>query len=126
MVFTSYIFVFYFLPLVLAGYYALPARSSTRNAWLLVTSYVFYGWWNPWFVLLMMFVTVVNYVCGLMIAQPDASARQRRWSLAAAVILSLGLLCFFKYFGFLQTNLNLILSMFGESGVRVWNIILPI
>src|SRR5205823_6249259 len=50
MVFTSYIFVFYFLTLALAGYYALPARSTWRNAWLLLTSYVFYGWWNPWFV----------------------------------------------------------------------------
>ena len=38
MVFTSYIFVFYFLTLVLAGYYALPARSTWRNAWLLVTT----------------------------------------------------------------------------------------
>jgi D-alanyl-lipoteichoic acid acyltransferase DltB (MBOAT superfamily) len=63
MVFTSYIFVFYFLTLVLGGYYALPARPTWRNAWLLVTSYVFYGWWNPWFVPLLFFVTAVNYVC---------------------------------------------------------------
>lgn len=60
MVFTSYIFVFDFLPLVLAGDYALPARSTWRNAWLLIPCYVFYGWWNPWFVLLMLFVTVVG------------------------------------------------------------------
>src|SRR5205814_7508343 len=109
MVFTSYIFVFYFLPLVLAGYYALPARSTARNAWLIVMSYVFYGWWNPWFVLLMLFVTGVNYVCGLLIARPGASAQERRSSLISAVVLSLGLLCFFKYFGFLQTNLNHVL-----------------
>ena len=126
MVFTSYIFVFYFLPLVLAGYYALPARSSARNAWLLVMSYVFYGWWNPWFVLLMLFITAVNYGCGLLIARPGATPRQRRSSLAAAVVLSLGLLCFFKYFGFLQMNLNSLLGLFGQNGVRLWNIVLPI
>ncbi len=126
MVFTSYIFVFYFLPLVLAGYYALPARSAWRNAWLLITSYVFYGWWNPWFVLLMLGVTVVNFVAGRLIAHHGASARQRWWSVTAAIVLSLGLLCFFKYFGFLQTNLNHVLAAFGAEGVRVWQIVLPI
>ena len=42
MVFTSYIFIFYFLPAVLLIYYLLPAR---RNIFLLLASYVFYGWW---------------------------------------------------------------------------------
>ena len=126
MVFTSYLFVFYFLPLVLAGYYALPARSGWRNAWLLLASYVFYGWWNPWFVLLMAGVTAVNYVCGRLIARPGATPGQRRWSLASAVVLSLGTLCFFKYFVFLQTNLNHILAAFGVGGVPVWQVVLPI
>ena len=126
MVFTSYIFVFYFLPIVLAGYFALPARSAWRNAWLLITSYVFYGWWNPWYVLLMFAVTVVNYVCGLSISRPGATSRQRRAAVAAAVILSLGLLCFFKYFSFFQVNLNHVLWALGAGGVPVWQIILPI
>jgi hypothetical protein len=126
MVFTSHIFVFYFLPLVLAGYYALPARSTWRNAWLLLTSYLFYGWWNPWFVLLMFFVTTVNYACGRLIARPGATARQRRAAVTAAIVVSLGLLCFFKYCGFFQTNLNHVLAAFGAGGVRVWRIILPI
>lgn len=126
MVFTSHIFVFYFLPLVLAGYYALPARSTWRNAWLLLTSYLFYGWWNPWFVLLMFFVTAVNYACGRLIVRPGATARQRRAAVTAAIVVSLGLLCFFKYCGFFQTNLNHVLAAFGAGGVRVWRIILPI
>jgi alginate O-acetyltransferase complex protein AlgI len=125
-VFTSYLFVFYFLPLVLAGYYLLPARSAWRNGWLLVTSYIFYGWLNPWFVLIMMGITIVNYVFGRLIAAPDASERKRRWSLAAAVVLSLGSLCFFKYFTFAETNLNHLLHAFGMDGVRVMEVILPI
>ena len=82
MVFTTHIFVFYFLPLVLAVYYALPwllrgrggkeeTLSQARNLWLLAMSYVFYGWWNPRFILLMFFVTVVNYGCGHLIARAE-------------------------------------------------------
>lgn len=126
MVFTSYIFVFYFLPAVLAGYYALPARSAWRNLWLLLTSYLFYGWWNPWFVLLMFFVTAVNYASGLLIARPGASERQRRAAVTAAIVVSLGLLGFFKYCGFFQANMNHVLACLGAEGVRVWQIILPI
>ena len=126
MVFTSHIFVFYFLPLALAGYYALPAHSTWRNAWLLLTSYIFYGWWNPWFVLLMFFITAVNYACGRFIARPGADLRQRKAAVTLAIVSSLGLLFFFKYCGFFQTNLNHLLAAFGADGVRVWQIILPI
>ena len=89
MVFTSYIFVFYFLPLVLAGYYALPARSTWRNPWLLITSYVFYGWWDPWFVLLMLFITAVNFACGRLVSRPALDARRRWWILVVTVSISL-------------------------------------
>ena len=78
MVFTSYLFVIYFLPLVLTGYYALPARSTVRNAWLLVMSYIFYGWWNPWFVLLMLFVTVVNSCFRRLLRRRSWSCFRRR------------------------------------------------
>jgi alginate O-acetyltransferase complex protein AlgI len=126
MVFTSYTFIFYFLPLVLAGYYALPARSTWRNAWLLVTSYVFYGWWNPWFVLLMLFITVVNYTCGRMLTRPGASRRDRWWNVTLTVVISLGLLCFFKYWVFFQTNFNDVLGWFGQDPLPVWQVALPI
>jgi alginate O-acetyltransferase complex protein AlgI len=126
MVFTSYIFVFYFLPFVLAGYYALPARSTWRNAWLLVTSYIFYGWWNPQFVLLMLFVTAVNYVCGRLLMRPGATARDRWWNVTITIAVSLGLLCFFKYWVFFQTNLNYVLGWFGPGPLPVWQVALPI
>jgi alginate O-acetyltransferase complex protein AlgI len=126
MVFTSYIFVFYFLPLVLAGYYALPERSSWRNAWLLITSYIFYGWWNPWFVLLMLFITAVNYACGRLLTRSGASARERWWNVTITIIISLGLLCFFKYWVFFQTNLNYVVGWFGQDPLPVWQVVLPI
>ncbi len=126
MVFTSYIFIFYFLPLVLAGYYLLPERSAWRNAWLLVTSYIFYGWWNPWFVLLMLFVTAVNYACGRLLMRSGASKRDRWWNVTVTIVISLGLLCFFKYWVFFQTNLNYVLGWFGQDPLPVWQVALPI
>jgi len=137
MVFSTYIFVFYFLPAVLLLYYLLgwlsaaigiPASnlSRARNALLLLASYIFYGWWNPWFILLMLFVTVVNYFGGWMIGRPGASHRKRTLALVASVILSLGTLGFFKYFMFFQTNLNHLLGWLGAGTVRVLRITLPI
>ncbi len=137
MVFSTYLFIFYFLPLLLAIYYALSwllqaAGASTdlisraRNLWLLVMSYIFYGWWNPWFILLMLFVTVVNYVCGWLIARPKASPRQRFWSVTAAVVISLATLAFFKYFTFFQLNVNGILEELGVASVPIVQVILPI
>ncbi len=137
MVFTTHIFVFYFLPTVLLVYYALPyllnvvglgaeRASPARNGFLLLASYVFYGWWNPWLILLILSVTVVNYVCGRLTARPGASRRQRLGSVVTAVCVSLGTLGFFKYFMFFETNFNHVLGWWGAEGVRVLQIALPI
>ena len=63
MVFSSPLFVFAFLPLVLAVYYLLPRR--VRHLGLTALSYLFYGWTNPLFMVLMATSTVVDYLCGL-------------------------------------------------------------
>ena len=63
MVFTSHVFLFYFLPLVLAVYYLLPFRA--RTALIAVSSYVFYGWANPIWAAIMFFGSSVDYVCGI-------------------------------------------------------------
>ena len=136
MVFTTYIFVFYFLPIVLVLYYGLPwlagvgglsrqGMSRGRNAFLLAASYVFYGWWDPWFLLLMLAVTAANYCCGVVIGRPGASPRLRFWGLTAAIVISLGTLAFFKYFMFFQANLNHVRAWLGADAVRVLQITLP-
>ena len=108
MVFSSHIFVFYFLPVCLLIYYLLPAR---RNLFLLVASYAFYGWWEPWFVFLMLAATVVNYACGGVIAASRDRPARARAALTVSVVASLGLLGFFKYAVFVQTNVSAMLGL---------------
>jgi alginate O-acetyltransferase complex protein AlgI len=136
MVFTTYLFVFYFLPLVLLVYYSLLGSgrglgaavggvSLALNAFLLLVSYIFYGWWNPWFIPLMLGITVVNYLCGRIIGRPEAGPRLRYWGVTTAIVLSLVMLGFFKYFMFLEINLNHLLGWLGADPVRVLEITLP-
>lgn len=128
MVFSSYIFIFCFLPLALLGYYLLPgarAPHGKRNFFLLCVSYVFYGWSNPWFILLMLTATAINYVCGKVIAT-SSSERTRKTSLVASVVASLSMLGFYKYFMFLQHNVSLVLTWFGLEVVQWLDIVLPV
>ena len=123
MVFTSNIFLFYFLPIVLVVYYLLPRR---RNSILTISSYVFYGWWEPWFVLLMVASTLLDYVCGGIIAAPGATQARRRTALVAAIAGDLGMLMFFKYYTFTAENLNRLLGVFGAGALPVLAVTLPI
>jgi alginate O-acetyltransferase complex protein AlgI len=124
MVFTSNVFIFYFLPLVLLLYYVLPFRY--RNALLTLAAYVFYGWHKPWFVLLMMYSTVCDYYAARIIAAPRSSPRLRKGTLAVAVINNLLLLAYFKYGVFAQENANWLLQVLGQQGFRIMQITLPI
>ncbi len=122
MAFTSHIFLFYFLPPVLLIYYLLPAG---RNLFLLAAGYVFYAWFQPWFALLLLAATVIGYAGGTAIARA-ADERRKQRIFITAVGASLALLGFFKYFTFLQANLNAVLEFCGFSPGPVWNIPLPV
>jgi alginate O-acetyltransferase complex protein AlgI len=137
MVFTTYLFVFYFLPLALLVYFTIAASGRVvgappervclwLNAFLLVASYTFYGWWEPWFILLMLGVTVVNYISGRIIGHPGTSRRLRKVVVTAVITASLGTLGFFKYFMFCAENLNHVLGWLGASALPVLEVALPI
>ncbi|MEY2505567.1 MAG: alginate O-acetyltransferase complex protein AlgI, partial [Verrucomicrobiota bacterium] len=119
MVFSSHIFVYYFLPLVLLGYYALArAPQRWRNFWLILTGYTFYGWAEPRFMPLMFATTFVDWLVSLIIAHdtwqfwrvlhkpvqqlPRSTPRTRtqRHAILISVLLNLATLGFFKYFNF--------------------------
>src|SRR5687768_8022748 len=124
MVFTTHIFVFYFLPLFLLFYFSLPFRW--RNLWITLASYVFYGWWEPWFVLLMLFTTVMDFIWGQVITRPGATHAQRKGAVVACVVTNLTLLGFFKYYMFAAETLNQMLSVMGTRQFAVMQVILPI
>ncbi|MGF1530591.1 MAG: MBOAT family O-acyltransferase [Puniceicoccaceae bacterium] len=97
MVFSSIVFIFYFLPLALAACLLVPLRL--RNFCLTFVSYLFYGWANPAFVVLMFGTSLVSWYAGREMAATDSPGSRRRW-LWVGLIASLGSLGFFKYFNF--------------------------
>ncbi|MES2342457.1 MAG: MBOAT family O-acyltransferase [Pseudomonadota bacterium] len=104
MLFASPTFLFVFLPLCLAAYFAGPSVRA-KNAILLAASLVFYGWGEPVFVMLMAAMTGVNYAAALAIDARDGTARRR--ALALAVGINLLALAVFKYAGFIALTLGL-------------------
>jgi alginate O-acetyltransferase complex protein AlgI len=126
MSFASHIFVFYFLPLVLLGYCLIPQNPRfLRTAFLLIASYVFYGWLNPWFVALLFGASGVNYILSIRMTQCEGKY-VRRILITIAVTINLGLLAFFKYVVFFQENLNHVLRFSGSDTMPVLRMVLPV
>jgi len=124
MVFTTHIFVFYFLPLVLLVYFNLPYRW--RNFFITFVSYIFYGWWKPWFVILMMISTIMDFVWARVIARPGAGPRSRKAAVLACCATNLGFLGFFKYYMFSVESLNSLMQLVGQPAFRILSVTLPI
>ncbi len=106
MVFSSLLFMFIYLPVVLAVYYIVPPKR--RNVWLFVVNLVFYGWGEPVYILLMLFSIVINFVSGRLVAKHLADDRRARRIIVVTVIVNLAMLVFFKYFDFIAENLSFI------------------
>jgi len=104
MVFSSIIFIFYFLPIFLLGYYL----SGWRTAALLAGSAAFYVWGEGPYIFLLAALILVNFAGSRVLAAAEGPGR-RRAILTGLVVLDLGVLGVFKYAGFLAQNLNLIL-----------------
>ena len=102
--FSSLPFLFGFLPLTLALYFAAPPRW--RNLVLLLTSLVFYGWGEPVYLGIMVLSILIDYTHGLLVERYCSRDKLARWFVAESVILNLGLLGFFKYWDFFAENLS--------------------
>jgi D-alanyl-lipoteichoic acid acyltransferase DltB (MBOAT superfamily) len=122
--FNSYIFIFGFLPIVLAGHALLRGSPTVfwPIAWLVVASLVYYAWWRPEYLLLLLFSVTVNFGLGKLIIDGGLSRSRARAVLTAGIIFNLCLLGYFKYAGFFVANVD---DFFGAQWV-VPNIILPI
>lgn len=126
MLFNSYVFLFLFLPCTYAGFWLL-SKANARYVWLAITGYIFYGYWDWRFCLLMLFSTAVSYLAGLGLLHWDTDPRARKWLLVLPVTVDLSILAFFKYANF---GLGVLRDTFTLAGVSVTvphlDIILPV
>ena len=105
MVFSSITFLFYFLPIVLAIYYLVP--NKCKNIVLLISSFIFYFYGEPTYVLLMLFSIICTYIFGLLI---NKYKKHAKLFLILFICISVGLLIYFKYIDFIIQNINLWLT----------------
>lgn len=121
MLFTSIIFLCFFLPVVLVGYFLAPKRY--KNLFLLMVSLFFYIWGEKGYVVLLLATIALNYGCSLLIEKG-----YRKLGLWTAVILSLGSLFYFKYANFAYTNIIELFEWLGmdSSYQALPHVILPL
>jgi alginate O-acetyltransferase complex protein AlgI len=126
MAFTSHIFVFYFLPLLLVLYYLIPQKFIlVRTMFLILAGYVFYAWLNPWFAILLFCVSAINYLLSILMARSGS----KRWKLtimAISIVVNLSVLGFFKYLVFFEENFNSVIGIFGAGSMPILKVAWPI
>ena len=108
MLFSSVTFLYYFLPAVLILYFLVP--RFLKNAVLLISSLVFYGWGEPKLLGLMIFTILMFYFCGLMIGRSQTQKAKKLW-LTVSVVISIGLLGLFKYADFFIDSFNAVTGL---------------
>ena len=104
MLFHTWIFFLFFL--IVYPVYLLLRKTRYKNLWLLIASNVFYGWWNPLYLLLIAWSTTVDF---LVVRRMAHAGRRKKW-LTLSIINNLGLLSFFKYGRFFTKNINSVLA----------------
>lgn len=122
MVFSSLIFLFRFLPIVLILYFLAPKKA--RNAVLFFSSLVFYAWGEPVYVVLMIFSTVVDYTHGWLVdsSLKKGKRKRARYFVIESMVINLALLGFFKYADFFLSNINAVF----HSDIPLLHVALPI
>ena len=123
MIFSSHIFLLCFLPFFLAVYFLVPPKG--RNLVLLLASVVFYAWGAPDFVLILLASTVANFYLVKAMHRAQRTAMKKLWC-TLAILLSLGLLAYFKYANFFVDNANALLAALGLGAMGWTKVLLPI
>ena len=128
MVFSSNVFLLYFLPVFLLLYFVCPRRF--RNYVILLFSIVFYAYGGPEFILILLGSTTATYYLVKAMCR-TAAVSKKKWLCVVSIILNLGLLVYYKYAGFLMENLDALFTRFGSSQLSTLSshlstIVLPI
>src|SRR5579871_516337 len=109
MLFHTWVFLVFFL-IVYPVYLLVRRNNQLMNLWLMIASYTFYGWWNPWYLLLLFGTSAIDYAMVLLM---ERNQRTRRLWLVISLVSNFGFLGYFKYSGFLTENLNTFLAHLG-------------
>lgn len=113
-----------FIAIFVVVYFAISGR---RRIWFcLLSSYLFYGWWDSRFLALIVFVTCVNWEIARRIEQTEDATQRKRW-VTLSIVVCLAVLGFFKYAGFFVENISLALNALGFSTSEFsLNVLLPV
>jgi alginate O-acetyltransferase complex protein AlgI len=116
-----------FLPIVFFLYWFIAkGNTKNQNILILVSSYIFYGWWDWRFLFLIFFSSVLDFFIGIALENND-QAKIRKGLVWLSILVNLGFLGFFKYFNFFIENFNTAFSFFGNNiSNSSLNIILPV
>ena len=126
MLFNSFEFLV-FLPIVFMLYWFVFRGRQWQNLLVVVASYVFYGWWDWRFLLLIALTSLCSFGSGLLLEHYEGQRRMQQAVSAANIVLNLGILGVFKYYNFFVENLD---ALFGMMDYHLdWvtmNVILPV
>jgi D-alanyl-lipoteichoic acid acyltransferase DltB (MBOAT superfamily) len=111
MLFHTWVFFVFFL-IVYPVYLLVRSNNRLMNLWLMLASYTFYGWWNPWYLLLLFGTSAIDY---LMVILMERKRSTRKLWLIISLVSNFGFLGYFKYSGFITDNLNTLLAQLGTS-----------
>jgi alginate O-acetyltransferase complex protein AlgI len=115
MLFHTWVFAVFFA-IVYPVYLLVRKNNRLMNIWLMIASYTFYGWWNPWYLLLLFGTSAIDYYMVVMMERKQST---RKLWLIISLVSNFGFLAYFKYSGFITDNLN---ELFAQMG---WFVTLP-
>ncbi len=125
MLFNSIDF-FIFLPIVFLLYWFVFKSLKTQNVFLLLTSYLFYGWWDWRFLVLIFFSTCIDFWVSYYLSKEN-NKTNRKFLLYISLLTNLGLLGIFKYYNFFIENFNAAFTFFGSSlALNSLNLLIPV
>src|SRR5215475_10362786 len=111
MLFHTWVFLVFFL--VFYPVFLLVRRNNRlMNLWPMIASYTFYGWWNPWYLLLLFGTSAIDY---LMVVLMERKQSTRKLWLVISLVSNFGFLAYFKNSGFITENANQLLESMGQS-----------
>lgn len=116
-----------FLPIVFLLYWFVFQRNlKAQNLFIVIVSYIFYGWWDWRFLFLILFSTLQDYAVSYWLSKEERP-KQRKWLLALSIVTNLGFLGFFKYYNFFVENFVTAFTFFGtKPNIQTLQILLPV